>query len=240
MLDRNSGIPLHEQLAGLLRERIQTGELPAHSQLPSERAMCDQYGISRITVRKALSELHYEDLVYSSVGKGTYVAEPRFSEELQPLSSFSEDIRRRGMEPSSRVLAAELMPADDRLATRLQVLPGVELVKLHRLRLADGMPVAVQLSHLPHHLCPNILEHDFAAHSLYELLRTVYGQKLSSADTVIEAALAESPQTELLQISKPVAVLISEQTTYTDAGTVIEWTRSVFHGERYRLHTSHC
>jgi GntR family transcriptional regulator len=238
MVDRNSGTPLHAQLADQLREEIGSGRLPPDTQLPSERELCSHYGISRITVRKALSELAHQGLIYTAVGKGTYVSDARtLDEELQPLSSFTQGIERRGMRVSSAVLDSAILNADDQLAGRLHIPRGAEVVKLDRLRLADDLPIAVQRSLLPHHLCQGLLGYDLSARSLFAVLRTEYGWHLARACTTIEAALAQSDEAQLLDLTLPAAVLISEQTTYVDTGALIELTRSVFRGDRYKFHT---
>lgn len=239
MLDKTSGTPLHVQLADLLRKQIHGNQLPPNTRLPSERVLCERYGISRITVRQALGELLHEGLIYTSVGKGTYVTDSQLSEELRPLSSFTEGLRRRGMVASSRLLEATLVCADDFLAARLQVPRDAEVVKLHRLRLAGGLPIAIQLAYLPHHLCPGLLQHDLSACSLFDVLRTGYRLRLARADTEIEAALARPEEADLLQLPTPAAVLISVQTTYLDTDAVVELTRSVFRGDRYRLRYPH-
>ena len=174
MLNKESSIPLHAQLANLLREQLVRRELVPNDRLPSERDLCQQYGISRITVRQALSDLAQEGLVYASVGKGTYVAEPAFQEDLQPLSSFTQDLERRGMGATSRVLEAGIIQADSHLAGIFFVPCGAEIVRLHRLRMASDLPIAIQLTHLPHHLCPGLLQFDFSTRSLYEVLRNEY------------------------------------------------------------------
>ncbi len=236
-LDRHSGVPLHVQLKNALRAQIASGRLPVHERLPSERELCLQYGVSRITVRRALSEMAHEGLIYSSVGKGTYVSAPKVDSELQPLTGFTEEMAREGMQVSSRVLEARFVPADVFLADRLRVPRGAEVVKLQRLRLADGLPYVVQVAYLPHALCPGLLRFDFAQRSLFEVLRHEYGLRLVRADTVIEAALAEPEEARLLQCRAPQAVLVTEQVTYLDSGAVIELARSVFHGDRYKFHT---
>lgn len=237
MLNKAIGTPLHVQLTDLLSEQIRAGELAIYTKLPSERELCAEYAISRITVRKALAELTHAGLVYSSVGKGIYVAEPRLERELQPLTSFTEDARRRGVSVSSRVLEAAIIHADNSLAIRLQVSQGVEVVKLHRLRLMDGTPAAIQCAYLPHHLCPNLLHHDFSSRSLLEVLRTEYELKLVGAESDIEAALAQPEEVSLLQLPTPAAVLVVEQTTYLNNDEVIEFVRSAFPGGRYRLYS---
>jgi GntR family transcriptional regulator len=236
MLNKASSIPLHVQLANLLREQVVRHQLRPNDRLPSERELCQQYGISRITVRQALSELAKAGLVYSSIGKGTYVAEAAFQEEFQPLSSFTHDLERRGMRAASQVLEASLLPADDHWSEIFFIPRGAEVVRLHRLRLTGDAPIAIQLTHLPHHLCPHLLEYDFSSCSLYEVLRNVYKLHLARSETVIEAALASSRQAELLRLPQPTAVLISQQTTLLDNGIVIEMTRSIFNSERYKLH----
>jgi GntR family transcriptional regulator len=237
MLLKESSIPLHIQMTDAIRGRIKRRELLPNDRIPSERELCDQYQISRITVRKALSTLIQEGLILSVSGKGTYVAEMPLREELSPLSSFTQDLERRGMKASSKILDLTIVPAAGEFAARLRVPRGSELVRLERLRLADGLPIAVQLTYLPHHLCPDLHKSNFADHSLYAVLRERYGMHLVRSDTIISAALAQPDEIARLNLKKPAAVLISEQITYLDNNEVIEVTRSVFHAERYKLYT---
>lgn len=237
MLDKDSAVPLHVQLGNLLRGQILGDQLAPHAQLPSERELCERYGVSRITVRQALGDLLREGLIYTSVGKGTYVAVPKLHEELQPLSSFTEDMRRRGMAASSRVLEVCVVPADDEKAARLRLPLRSAVVVLRRLRLTDGVPIAIQASWLPHHLCPNLLDHDLSTRSLFDVLRTEYGLRLVRGETGIEAALARPDELDLLQMEPPAAVLVSEQTTFLDNDQIIEFVHSVFRGDRYKLRT---
>jgi GntR family transcriptional regulator len=237
MLNKISGIPLHVQLANVLREQVLNHQLQPEERLPSERELCEMYGISRITVRQALNTLTQEGLVYSTAGKGTFIAGSALDEELQPLSSFTQDMERRGMRSTSHVLDTSIFPADDFWADRFKMPRGAEVVYLHRLRLGDGLPVSVQHTYLPHHLCPNLLAVDFSAHSLYDVLGREYHYHLTHSDTLIEAALADFEEADLLKLQMPAAVLISEQSTYLDTGVIIEITRSIFNAERYKLHS---
>jgi GntR family transcriptional regulator len=237
MIQKLSHVPLHIQLADSIRNQIRCQELRPNDRLPSERELCAQYGISRITVRKAFSTLLQEGLVRSIVGKGTYVAEVPLHEDLRPLSSFSDDLARRGMTYESQVLNATILPADDTAANRLQIPRGAEVVSLERLRLANDLPIAIQYAVLPHYLCPDLLRFNFTKSSLYEVLRSEYQLRLAKSDTTIEAALAQPKEAELLHLKRPAAVLISEQVTYLDTGSIIEITRSIFHAERYKLFT---
>ena len=236
-LFKESFVPLHIQLADLIRNQVLRNELRPNHRLPSERELCEKYHISRITVRKALNTLAQEGLIQSAAGKGTFVVEPAFNEELMPLSSFTQDLQRRGLTASSRVLEAAILSADDDLASKLSILRGAEVVCLSRLRIANqNMPIAVQTTHLPHHLCPELLKIDFSDRSLYDVLRQQYHLSLAHSDTIIMAAQARSDEAALLQLKPPAAVLISDQTTYLETGVIIEITRSVFHADHYSLH----
>lgn len=237
MLNKYSGVPLHDQLANLIRNQVMSKFLRPDDRLPSERDLCEQYGISRITVRQAISALVQEGLLYSTAGKGTFVCGSALTEELQPLSSFTQDLERRGMRPRSVLISANVIPADDLLAARLGVPRGAEIVCLNRLRLSDELPIAIQHTHLPHHLCPDLLKFDFSKVSLYEVLRKEYDLRLAHSDTFIEAALADPEEAKLLHMDLPSALLISDQTTYLDSGITIEITRSIFNAQRYKLNS---
>jgi len=237
MLEKHSSVPLHIQLTDLLRKQITSNELEPLARMPSERELCDAYGVSRITVRKATCALQNEGLIYTTVGKGTFVAMHSLEEELKPLNSFTQDLERRGMKASSRVLGARILNADDEQALHLRLLPGAEVVWLRRLRLADDAPVALQQTCLPHHRCPGILQFDLSVRSLFDVLRKEYRLALAYADTSIVAALASPEECKLLGIESPAAVLVTDQTTYLPDNTIIEIAHSVFRGDKYTLHT---
>jgi GntR family transcriptional regulator len=237
MINKSSGIPLHEQLANLLREQVVQQQLRPEDRLPSERDLCEQYAISRITVRQAIATLIQEGLLYSTAGKGTFVSGSALDEELRPLSSFTEDLARRGMRPGSILLDSRVVPADDLWAKRLGIPRGAEVAFIYRLRLADDLPIAIQHTYLPHHLCQELLAFDFASRSLYEVLRKEYHFHFSHSDTVIESALASPEEAKLLNLELPSALLISDQTTFLDSGATIEITRSIFNAQRYKLHS---
>lgn len=237
MLDRNSPTPLHAQLSDLLRAAIVSGEHLPWTKLPSESDLCRAYGVSRTTVRQALGILANKGLIHTSAGKGTFVSSRSLDGELRPLIGFSEEAERRGQRSVSRVLNSAVVLADDLQAARLRVAPGAEVAQLHRLRLVGDLPIVVQVAILPYHLCPGLLDHDFGRISLYDTLRSDYHLNLTAADTRIRAAVASQDECQLLQLAPPAAVLVSEQTSYVDDGTVVEFTQSTFAGERYALYT---
>ena len=237
-LKRNHPQPLYAQLKESLRADIIAGRLHAHEQLPSERELCTRFRVSRMTVRQALRDLTREGLIYSRAGKGTFASEPKIDQQLRALSGFSQDMQTRGNKPSSRVLEAKIEPAKEQLAHVLGIAPGAEVVLLTRVRLSDGLPLALETVHIPHALVPNLLRHDFARESLYAVLESEYGYRLTRAEQTIEAALARSRQAALLRLSAPAPVLVMERLTYTDQGVLIEHVHSIYRGDRYKFHST--
>lgn len=228
-------LPLYVQLKEELINAIAQGEFAAGDQLPSQRALCDQYGMSHMTVRRAISELINDGVIYAIPGKGIYAAERKQDAEAGPLIGFTEDMARRGMVASSRVLAAEIVNASIVLARTLEVDVGAPLVYLRRLRLANHEPMAVQTSYLPHVLCPGLLDNDLSTNSLFSLLRDRYRLLLADSQVSVESALADEEYENLLGLKAPAALLITEQLTYLNSGQIAEFTRSVYRADRYRM-----
>ena len=236
-LDRNSLNPLYLQIKDLFADQIAGGLLPAGSRLPSERQLCDEFGVSRATVREALRELKREGLIRTVPGRGAFVAAPQTNLCVKvSLAGFTADIRRQGVIPSSRLLDARLIasPTPD-LIEAMQLQPGDEVVKLERLRLINNVPLALHTVHLHHRLCPQVLHHNLAQESLFSLLRDEYGLTLARAEEQVYAALANQREMELLNLSYPAAVLRTERTTFLDTGEVIEFAIATYCGEWYRL-----
>jgi GntR family transcriptional regulator len=230
----NAKLPLYAQLKEQIIAVIARGDVAPGDQIPSQRSLCERYGMSHMTVRRAISELLNEGVLYAIPGKGLYVTERK--QDTEPLLiGFSEDMARRGMIASSQVLAAEIVGASTVLASALGVAVGTPLVHLRRLRLADGAPMALQSSYLPHALCPGLLEQDLGSGSLFGLLRGHYRLRLADGTTVVEAALADAEQAKLLGLPLPAPLLIVEQLTYLDSGQAIEFVRSAYRADRYRL-----
>lgn len=234
-LDKDSQVPLHSQLADLIRRRIRAREFKKNERLPSERILCQLYQVSRITVRQALAELSREGLIFSLVGRGSFVSEDRVREDLQPLASFTEDMRRIGKTASSRIISADIVSASAEQAWALNIAPGEEIVDLIRIRYADNIPMAVQRSWVPHNFCPGILGLDLSCLSLYQVLKEIYGQKPFRGESTVTATLAEPEHRKMLELYPPAAVLSVKQITLLENGGVLEYLQSVYAAERYAL-----
>ena len=191
-----------------------------------------------MTVRQALTEMIRAGILYTQVGKGTYVSESKIKQELQALTGFSQDMAARGSVTSGQVLEARIIPATLTLAAIFSMPMNTEFVILSRLRLSDGIPLAIEEAHILHRVCPGILEYDFSKESLYNVLATRYNTSLVRAEQTMEASLATSKETELLQISSPAPVLRIERLSYNEQNMLVEYVVSVYRGDRYKFHTT--
>ncbi|MBN1562842.1 MAG: GntR family transcriptional regulator [Anaerolineae bacterium] len=235
-LQHDSAIPLYIQIKTLLQTQIEDGLFTVGSRLPSERELAERYAVSRMTARQALRLLAQEGLTHTRVGKGTFVSAPKIDQELRALTSFSEDIRQRGLTPSSRLLTAAVRLVDELMAKRLRIDPGSEIVVLSRVRLADDQPLALETTHLPHHLCPQLLNrYDFNRESLYQVLRRDYGLALVWADQLIETRLPKPDECDALKLDKSIPVMKFTRVTYNEQDHPVEFVRSVYRGDQYQL-----
>jgi GntR family transcriptional regulator len=226
---------LHAQLKEALIAMISNEALKPGDQLPTQKELGAQYGMSHMTVRRALDELIKEGVISSVRGKGLYVTSQTLATDIGSLVSFDEQILRLGMTPSKRVLCGEIIPASTVLAQMLKVSVGIPLVSLERLLLANDTPVAIIVAYLPHHICPGLLGHDLEKGSMFGILRQVYGLQLSGAVSIVQTVLANKQQANLLQIQRPTALLSREQQTYLSDGTIIEFSRSFMRGDNYHI-----
>lgn len=234
LIDKESATPFYLQLKRFIEGQVASGALPPHSRIPSERELSEQYGISRMTARRALLELTREGLIYTSVGKGTFVAEPKIRQNLQALTSFSEEMRARGMRPAARVLRRELCPAPADVAAGLRVPPETTVLCLERLRLADDEPMAIERAHF---CFPRMEELRGIAldGSLYELLRERFGLVPAEAFQEFEARLATEPEQDLLRIGAGAAVLTIARTTLDQTQRPFEFVQAIYRADRYRF-----
>ena len=189
-ISHNSPIPLYQQVKQLVLRLIENGALAPSDGLPSERELVEMLGVSRITIRQALTELVQQGVLYTAPSKGFFVSEKQNPYELNALLSFSALAVERGQAPSSSVIEASLISASAPIARQLLVTTGSEVVSLLRLRMLDNVPVMLNQSWLPHSYCPDILSNDFSTASLYKILKNDYQLGLAYASSTINARLA--------------------------------------------------
>jgi GntR family transcriptional regulator len=234
---RHSPVPRYHQLKEILREKIRSGEWKPGDLIPSERELSDTYGISRMTTRQAITDLVNEGVFYREQGKGTFVTPNKITQQLLRLTGFTEDIRARGQQPSTKVLSVQMLPATEVIAEKLRVNSGQLVFCIQRLRLADGEPLAIELSHINFKGCEKLLEEDLEQNSLYKLLESKYAVPLLEAEQELEAGLAGAEEAQLLKILIGSSVLYTRRTTFTDRFQPIEYAKAVYCGNKYIFYT---
>ena len=236
-LDPGSATPAYLQLAQGLQGLILAGALPGGAALPGERELAASLGVSRVTVRQALRVLQERGLLHRRQGSGTFVREggPAAQSIVQPLSAltgFSEDMRSRGRTPGSLVLSFERGRPTPQEAMTLAVSPRSEVVRLRRLRSADGEPLAVETSSLPARVLPGVSLPDVEGGSLYTLLRE-RGFAPARAMQHLRASEADDDTARWLDLRPGAALLATERVTWDAAGSVLEYARAAYRGDRY-------
>lgn len=224
--------PKGEQLRRAL-EQLMAGLGPG-ALLPSERILAERFGVARMTVRRELDRLTADGLAYRVERQGTFVAEGRIVQS-DALSSFSEDIVARGMTPGGRTLAQEVVPADEAVAAALERPPGVPVVRIHRVRTADGEPIAAEWIHLPSDDFPLLERAPLDGRSLYALLRQRYGVTFGEARQRASAVAMTAEQATLLHAEAGQPAFLFRRTTRRHNGRVIESARSLYRGDRYEI-----
>jgi GntR family transcriptional regulator len=224
--DRPKGEQVHDHLAALIRR------LPPGAILPSETTMAQHFGVARMTLRQQIDVLAAEGLVVRVVGRGTFVTEPRFI-QTEVMSSFSRDMRARGMEPGSNAITVRVCPADALVAAKLEISDGDDVVQIARVRTANGMPMAWERANLPAARFPGLETVDLERRSLYEQLEQryhVYGESAEQRVSVISLTEAEA---HLLGARTGEPAFLIERVTRDNMGKVIEFGKSIYRGDRY-------
>lgn len=217
----DSVLPKYFQLKHILRESI--ANLQPDSPVPSEAELCKQFGVSRTTVRKALSDLSQEGLVYSVQGKGTFVAaHKKTSGWVAQTGGLFADMTERGFQVSMRVLEVGVIPAEEHIARLLKVPEATPVVRLMRLRFVDGKPFDIVTNYMPSTRFPGLEKEDFNASSLYTVLKNRFGVKFTSGERLIEATTCTAEEARLMQIAPNSALLVMRSTMFDENGQVIE------------------
>jgi len=221
-----------------LKERLldRIAEFPPGTAIPTERALSEEYGFSRTTVRRALHDLLIEGRITRHQGRGTFVAEPKVALELG-LVSYTEDMSERGMVPGSQVLSVVKTYDDAEAAAALHLPAGSPVLRISRLRLADGNPMAIEAAHLSYDRFGTVAGMIAENTSLYALLEGEFGVRLHYADQTIETSAASPEDAELLHSEVGGPILMLSRTSYDARDTVIEFVRSRYRGDRFRFVT---
>ena len=218
---------LKEQILTLIEDAV-PGTL-----IPTERALAEQYGTSRTTVRQAIGELVAEGRLDRTQGRGTFVAPPKVT-HVRQLTSFTDDAASQGMTASARILDISEVPADTATAKRLGVEPGTGVHRVERIRLVNGEPLAHETAFLAGEL-PDLAANVEVWGSLYSALREDYGIRISEVEDTVETKLAGPEEVRLLDVEMGAPMLLVHRLGLDPDGRPVEWTESVFRGDRFRF-----
>ena len=235
-LNKQSPVPLYYQLAEQIRELVHAGQLRSGDQLPAERDLADQVGISRMTARQAIAYLVREGTLAVRHGVGTFVAEPKLTYDALHLLGFTEAMMRRGDVVTSRVLEQAIVTAPLAVRETLSLATGEQTVKIVRLREAGGTPLLLETSFLPLALCRGLEHEDLVGQSLYALLERRYGLRLAESRQYVEATVANAFESDLLGIVPGAPMLLVEGvTTAAPDGDPVEYFKAVYRADRVKF-----
>jgi GntR family transcriptional regulator len=215
---------------------VTQGLVGANDRLPAESELARSLGVSRMTVRQAITPLVAEGLLQRVRGRGTYVTHPKLDASLTSLQSFSEEMRARGKTVSTRLLVAHEVVPDDSVAGALRLPAGDRVVHLERLRYVDGQPTSLQNHYLPARVVPSLAgDADGGLPSLYEYLES-HQIRLTRAWQRLSADIADARVARLLEARRGSAVLVQERVTMTADNSPVEFSHVVYRADRYACH----
>jgi GntR family transcriptional regulator len=229
-------IPLHHQVYLDLKSAIDAADYGPGDRLPPERELAERYGCSLITVRRALMELTREQRIERTRGRGTFVLHPRIDRDLVEPLSFSQEMRTRGFDPETRLVAARPESAVVAVAAALDLELGSPTLYLERLRKADGEPLLLEQVHLPAERFPGLLASDLEHESLYEILTERYATRVARARETFEPVLLRAREAKLLAQPRRAPALLVEGIALDADDTPIELSRTYVRGDRTRYY----
>jgi GntR family transcriptional regulator len=221
------------QLRDYLIRTIETDMRP-HDRLPTERDLAASFSVSRLTVRRVLDRMETEGRVYRIQGAGTFVGEPRIAKSLE-LASFTEDMRSRGLKPGSRLISMDEIPAGAGIGFTLNLSPAERVLRITRVRTADGAPMCLENCYLPARLVPGLAGRSIDG-SLYETLAADFHIDLERADQTIRCTVLDQRDAELLEVPALSPAFTVERTAYDSRGRAVEHAVALYRGDRYAYH----
>ncbi len=238
IIDSESIVPLYRQLFQYLNAAIDGRKFKPGDRIPSENELAKEFNISRVTIRRALQELAHQEKIISVPGKGCFVLQPKI-EPLTALTSFSENMRAQGYEPSYQDAVVTFVSPIKNIQSHLKVTDQEQVLHIHRMMLADGMPMAIQNVYLAERVYrrnPSLFKPEILNRiSLYKIFELELGLMLFRADEWVDSAKATQEEAALLHIKKDDCLLIIDRETYSiSEPNPIEYVHQLYTATRYR------
>jgi GntR family transcriptional regulator len=223
--------PLYSRVETVLASEIADGDLKVGDQLPTEDNLIARFGVSRITIRRAIQNLVSRGLVEIRRGKGTFVAAPKITQELRELSGFVEDMHALGRKPTARVISKEIVTADANVASHLALTKGEHVVRIRRVRLADGIPLSFDETYLPLEIGKKIITNNLKVEPIFSLLERKYGVPLIEAEYKLDAVAAETEVAKALKVKIRSPIFRIERTSYSKGSRPVDYERLYYRGD---------
>lgn len=214
----DSSTPRHQQIAEHLRTEINSGEFEPGDKLPSEKRLCDYFKVSRITVRQALKSLETEGIIFKKQGLGAFVRDEIPTPNLVQLTDFSEDMRRAGLSSTSKLISFGKVEGNEKVNPILEIPPEKSLMKLERIRLANNVPVAFDITWMPVSYGHLLMDQDLNTRTIYEILEDEYDIPIKAGRYSITAALADPTLAGHLNIAENAPLLVINRCSRTNGG----------------------
>lgn len=232
MIEKDNRLPLYYQLMDNILEKIEHGELAENDQLPSERELCDTHKVSRTTVRQTMQELEKEGYIYKVHGKGTFVSPKVYNQSLVKFYSFTEEMKKAGKHPSTKVVSFEKIFCDSKIAKVMNLTLEDEVYQITRLRLSDQDPMLYETSFVPVKRFESLSCEELEHTPMYEIFRSKYHVNITRALESFKAVSARNDEAEMLNIEKGSPCLMLERITFEQA-EIIEYTVSIARGDKF-------
>jgi GntR family transcriptional regulator len=224
-------LPYYQQIKASFIEDITSGKLKHGDKIPSERELAEKFNISRMTARHAISALEREGFVERRERVGTFITNRMIRWNFITVNSFTKGMVDKGLNPETKTIYMKREPANDFLATTFEVNIGEEIFSLKRLRLVDGIPIAIELSQIPYRYCSGIEQHMKDNVSLYNVLEEYYDIKLVKQKQQMRISLPDPYESELLRIKSEIPCLLMKGTTLDTLDRPIEFTKGLARGD---------
>jgi GntR family transcriptional regulator len=234
MIDKNSPLPIYYQLEENIKHLIESGQILPGDSILSEREMSEKYKISRMTVRQAITNLVNKGYLIREKGKGTFVSDKKFEQNLHGLTSFSEDMLSRGLTPGNQILSFEKTNAEPDIQKKLSLNENDLIYQIRRVRLANNQPMALETSFLSVDLVPG-LNPEILEQSLYQYIEDELKLNIGHATQTIESSIVNKEEIKYLNLKKGDPVLLMERETYLNDGTPLELVKSSYRADKYRF-----
>lgn len=234
-IDSVSAQPLYLQIKTVLAQRILDGEYAPHERLPSESELMKVFGVSRITVRQALRDLHGDGLVFSVQGKGTFVSKPKAVQDVQRLQGFGESMVPQGFEASTRMISLQETRPSQEVAEALGLKQTDSVVEIKRIRYLNREPISVDHSFYPAEIGRKLAGRDLTQ-DIFPLLENEFDLLLDHADLRIEATLADDEQARLLNCDVAAPVLLIRRLVFDQQGNKIAFEFLSHRGDAFQYH----